>query len=102
MTLRHLALIESTCDGEEPTREALEQALAAFVTYYNYYRLHGSLGFRPPATRYLGAPMPSQHGLAGLPGLPQALLDAFPPAEPLVPPDPQALRRRYALTLVDC
>ena len=33
-------------------REALEQALAAFVTYYNYYRLHGSLGFRPPATRY--------------------------------------------------
>ena len=84
------------------TREALEQALAAFVTYYNYYRLHGSLGFRPPATRYLGAPMPSQHGLAGLPGLPQALLDAFPPAEPLVPPDPQALRRRYALTLVNC
>ena len=45
------------------TREALEQALAAFVTYYNYYRLHGSLGFRPPATRYLGAPIPSQHGL---------------------------------------
>ena len=46
--------------------------------------------------------MPSQHGLAGLPGLPQALLDAFPPAQPLVPPDPQALGRRYALTLVDC
>ena len=84
------------------TREALEEALAAFVTYYNYYRLHGSLGFRPPATRDLGAPMPSQHGLAGLPGLPPALLDAFPPAEPLVPPDPQALRRRYALMLVDC
>ncbi len=50
------------------TREALEQALAAFVTYYNYYRLHGSLGFRPPATRYLGAPMPQPAWLGPSPG----------------------------------
>jgi putative transposase len=84
------------------TGEVLQQALAAFVTYYNYSRLHGSLGYQPPATRYLGAPRLSNHGLAGLPFLLPALLDAFPPAEPLVPPDPQALRRRYALTLVDC
>ena len=45
--------------------------------------------------------MPSQHGLAGLPGLPQALLDAFPPANRscrLI----RKLRRRYALTLVNC
>ena len=31
------------------TREALKQALAAFVTYYNYYRLHGSLGLPAPS-----------------------------------------------------
>ncbi len=81
----------------------LEQALAAFVTYYNHVRLHGSLGYQPPVTRYVGTTAPSQHGLAGIPGLPQELVAAFPPAQPLTVPLVTAatVKRRFALVPVD-
>jgi len=86
------------------TAAELEQALAAFVTYYNHVRLHGSLGYQPPVTRYLGTAAPSQHGLAGIPGLPQELVAAFPPAQPLTVPPVNAatVKRRWALVPLGC
>jgi transposase InsO family protein len=86
------------------TVEELEHALAAFVTYYNHIRLHGSLGYQPPVTRYLGTAAPSQHGLAGIPGLPQELVTAFPATQPLTVPlvNAATVKRRFALVPVGC
>lgn len=50
------------------TLEELQAALNAYLTYYNNYRLHSALGWRPPVERYAGRFMSIQ-GLAGIPGL---------------------------------
>jgi hypothetical protein len=84
--------------------EALKQALAEFVTYYNHVRLHGSLGYQPPVTRYLGVEPIHGHGLAGIPFLPADLVDAFPPAQPVEiwPVNAQTIKRQFALVPVSC
>ncbi len=81
-----------------------EHALAAFVTYYNHIRLHGSLGYQPPVTRYLGTAAPSRYSLAGIPGLPQELVAAFPPTQPITVPlvNAATIKRRFALVPVGC
>jgi transposase InsO family protein len=48
--------------------EALQSALDAYLTYYNHYRLHSALGWRPPVERYTGRHM-TIRGLAGIPGI---------------------------------
>ena len=48
--------------------EALQAALEAYLTYYNNYRLHSALGWRPPVERYTGRHM-TIRGLAGIPGI---------------------------------
>ncbi len=85
------------------TQAEVEAALAAFVPYYNYYRLHGSLAYHTPASRYCGCPTPAQHGLAGIPALPPALQDAYPPAvqAPAVVTDLAYWKRRSALVPLD-
>lgn len=65
------------------TVEDLKQALAEFVVFYNHFRLHGSLGYQTPVSRFLGVDTVKDHGLAGIPGLPQDLSDAFPPFRPV-------------------
>jgi transposase InsO family protein len=82
----------------------LEQALAQFVTYYNHVRLHGSLGYQPPATRYVGSVAPVQHGLAGIPDLPAELAAAYPPTQPIHIPlvNAATVKRRFALVPVGC
>lgn len=86
------------------TSAELEQALAQFVTYYNHVRLHGSLGYQPPATRYVGSVAPVQHGLAGIPNLPAGLAAAYPPAQPIQVPlvNAATVKRRVALVPVGC
>ena len=81
----------------------LQERLTAFQTYYNFYRLHGSLGWQTPASRYWGLTSPRHHGLAGIPELPPALFQAFPPATNFVPPstDIAALRRHLALVTLN-
>lgn len=79
------------------TRTQVQQALAAFQHYYNFYRLHGSLAYQPPACRYWGLPAPSHHGLAGLPNLPLALAQAYPPHPAFYPVDPHPEVRTQAL-----
>ena len=48
--------------------EELQVALDKYLTYYNNYRLHSSLGWKPPVCRYAGVAM-TIRGLAGIPGI---------------------------------
>jgi transposase InsO family protein len=57
------------------TLEKLKQAVAEFVTYYNHFRLHGSLGYQPPVSRYLGIKSIENHGRASIPNLPKELVN---------------------------
>ncbi len=84
--------------------DELKQALAEFVIYYNHIRLHSSLGYQPPVTRYLGCAAVQGHGLAGIPGMPPDLVRAFPPAQPIIVPSVTAatVKQRFALVLVSC
>jgi transposase InsO family protein len=84
--------------------EELQQALAEFVTYYNHFRLHSSLGYQPPVTRYLGVEAIRNHGLAGIPFLPEELADAFSPSQPAeVPPvNVRTIKQRFALVPINC
>lgn len=86
------------------TRAEIDAALAAFVTYCNYYRLHGSLAYQTPASRYCGCPTPVNHGLQGIPALPQSLTDAFPATAncPPVVTDWPSLKRRCTLVPLTC
>jgi transposase InsO family protein len=86
------------------TLEELKQALAEFVTYYNHFRLHSSLGYQPPVTRYLGVEAVRNHGLAGIPFLPEELLAAFPPSQPVevLPVNVWTVKQRFALVPVSC
>jgi len=80
----------------------LQAALGAFLTYYNNYRAHSALGWKPPVTRYAGVAM-SIRGLAGLPGLePMAALSRYGPSacDPPVPITPATAIRSRALVRV--
>ncbi len=48
--------------------EELQVALDKYLTYYNNYRLHSSLGWKPPISRYAGRAI-TIRGLAGIPGI---------------------------------
>jgi transposase InsO family protein len=50
------------------TLDDLQAALDRYLTYYNNYRAHSALGWKPPVTRYAGVAM-SVEGLAGIPGI---------------------------------
>ncbi len=82
----------------------LRQALAEFVTFYNHFRLHSSLGYQTPVSRFLGVETVKEHGLAGIPGLPNSLTESFPPTQPVQvqPVNSLTIGRRYALVPVNC
>ena len=82
----------------------MERALDEFVTYYNHFRLHGSLGYETPVSRYLGVESVKNHGLAGIPSLPADLAAAFPPSHPVAvsPVNAWTVKRRFALVPADC
>lgn len=83
---------------------AVHSALAEFQTFYNYYRLHSSLNYQPPAVRYWNVAAPHNHGLQGLPQLPDATVAAYP-GEPEFQPvdiDPAVRRRALALVPITC
>ena len=48
--------------------QELETFVAQFVTYYNQYRAHGRIGYKPPVWWYTGA-SPKVKGLSRLWGL---------------------------------
>lgn len=86
------------------TLAELEQALAEFVIFYNHFRLHSSLGYQTPVSRYLGVETIKNHGLAGIPTLPASLLDAFPPSQPVHLPlvNERTVHQRFALVALGC
>lgn len=47
---------------------AADAAVTAYATYYNYHRLHGSLGWRTPAERFDGTPF-TDRGFEHVPSL---------------------------------
>ena len=53
---------------EFANQQELTTFVAQFRTYYNQYRAHGSLGYKPPVWRYTGT-CPKVKGLGGLWGL---------------------------------
>jgi len=63
-TLSEELLMRNTFDS----LAELQTALDRYLTYYNNYRLHSALGWKPPIFRYAGHSMIIK-GLAGIPGL---------------------------------
>jgi len=86
------------------TLEELQLALAEFVVFYNHFRLHSSLGYQTPVSRFLGIQTIKNHGLAGVPGLPQTLVTAFPPSLPIQIPlvNLRTVKQRFALVSTCC
>jgi transposase InsO family protein len=83
------------------TVEELQAALDRFLIYYNNYRLHSSLGWQSPVTRFTGR-MVTVRGLAGIPGLePMAAAPQWGPSycDPPIRITPTTVRDRYALAL---
>lgn len=54
--------------------KALQTALNEYLTYYNHYRLHSSLGWQAPVTRFTGRAI-RMRGLAGILGLEPMVAD---------------------------
>jgi transposase InsO family protein len=84
------------------TLEELQQALAEFVIFYNHFRLHSSLGYQTPVSRFLGIPTVKHHGLAGIPKLPTSLVVAFPPSQPVQihQVNLRTVKQRFALAII--
>jgi transposase InsO family protein len=86
------------------TIHELRLALADFVTFYNHLRLHGALGYQTPVSRFVGIQTVQNHGLAGIPGLPKRLLDAFPPSHPvhIYPVNERTVKQHFAIMTIGC
>ena len=86
------------------TVKDLQDALAKFVIFYNHFRLHSSLGYQTPVSRFLGVDSIKDHGLAGIPGLPKDLVDHFPPSRPvqICPVNLRTVKQRFSLVSIDC
>jgi len=81
------------------TVEELQTALSEYLAYYNNYRLHSALGWKPPVTRFAGRAMVIR-GLAGILGLEPMAADPQWGASYCYPPitiTPTTVRDRCAL-----
>lgn len=84
------------------TVEELQAALNEYLTYYNNYRLHSALGWKPPVTRFAGRARVIR-GLAGILGLePMAAEPQWGPSycDPPIIITPTTARDRCALVPV--
>lgn len=86
------------------TVEELQFALAEFVIYYNHFRLHSSLGYQTPVSRFLGVDTIKDHGLAGIPGLPDELQNTFLPSQSveISTVNSHSVKQRFALVTINC
>ncbi len=84
------------------TVEELQAALNEYLVYYNNYRLHSSLSWKPPVTRFAGRAIVIR-GLAGILGLePMAADPQWGPSycDPPITVTPATVRDRCALVPV--
>jgi len=86
------------------TAEELQDALAKFIVFYNHFRLHSSLNYQTPVSRFLHVDTFVDHGLAGIPGLPNDLVDHFPPSHPtqINPVNLRMVKQRFSLATIGC
>ena len=86
------------------TIEELQQELAKFVIFYNHFRLHSSLDYQTPISRFLGVDTIKDHGLTGIPGLPKDFEDHFPPSHPVLihPVNSRTVKQRFSLVTIGC
>jgi putative transposase len=83
------------------TLEELQQALDRYLTYYNNYRLHSSLGWQPPVSRYTGRAM-TLRGLGGILGIEPMAADprwGLSSCDPPIPITPFTAQNARALAL---
>jgi transposase InsO family protein len=81
------------------TVQALQLAVDEFLTYYNNYRGHSSLGWQAPVTRFAGRAV-RVRGLAAIPGLEPMATDpqwGLSECDPPVEITPTTVRDRNAL-----
>jgi len=84
------------------TLDELQVALDRYLTYYNNYRAHSALGWKPPITRFAGVSM-TIRDLAGILGIELMAADpAYGPSycDPPVPISPSTAVSSRALVLV--
>jgi transposase len=84
------------------TLDELQAVLDRYLTFYNNYRAHSALDWKPPVTRYAGCAMQIE-GLAGIPGVePMAADPRYGPAyaDPPVSISPTTAVNSRALALV--
>ena len=96
-TLNREVLRRQTFDSVEELQAALDR----FLVYYNNYRLHSSLNWQAPVTRFAGRVV-RVHGLAGILGLePMAADPQWGPSscDPPITITPTTVRDRHALAL---
>ncbi len=72
--------------------------------FYNHFRLHSRLGYQTPGNRFLGVETVQEHGLVGIPSLPNSLRESFSPTQPVQvqPVNSLTIGRRYVLVPVNC
>ena len=83
------------------TLDDLQLALDRYLQFYNNYRLHSSIGWQSPVTRYTGCSIAAS-GLAQIPGLEtMAANPIFGPAsaDPPIPITPLTADRFQAIVL---
>ena len=96
-TLNREVLRRQTFDSVEELQAALDR----FLVYYNNYRLHSSLNWQAPVTRFAGRVV-RVHGLAGILGLePMAADPQWGPSscDPPITITSTTVRDRHALAL---
>ena len=81
--------------------EELSVFINRFITYYNQYRAHGGLGYKPPVYWYVGI-CPKVKGLGGILGLEQVTQEwsGNSIAEPPIVVNQEVITRRKALVPV--
>ncbi len=83
------------------TLDDLQIALDEYLVFYNNYRLHSSLAWKPPASRYTGGSI-SVTGLAAIPGLEKLAANPIygsSAADPPVPITPLTAQKSTAIVL---
>lgn len=97
-TLTREVLTGRTFDSSDQLQKALER----YLTYYNNYRLHSALGWKPPLSRYAGRSV-AVRGLAGIPGIEPMAADSgwgVSHCDPPIEITPVTARNAGALTVV--
>jgi len=80
--------------------DEIQAVLDEFITYYNFYRDHSSLGYQPPASRYLGKSY-AACGFAAVPRLKRLPMPFPRSVEPPGDLSPYEIQRCFAIVPIE-